>query len=200
MFMRNLARLAGPVLVTLCFAFSTAPEKRTIVIDAGHGGDDHGAMHNHLSEKELVHSIARKVKTFYNGHDLEIVLLREDDVTMSLNERVQKINALNPDLLVSLHVNYSQNRSDNGISAYVSKNEHYSASLEKAENMVSELTTQGLAKKEVKDVNLYVLSHAQCPALVLELGYLTNDKDRNYISSEAGQNEIAKKIIAGLGK
>lgn len=199
--MRKLTWLVTPALVYLCFAFSTVPAKRTIVIDAGHGGDDHGAVHNQLSEKELVQSIANKVKTYYNGEGIEIVLVRENDVNMSLNERVQKINQLNPDLLISLHVNYSPDKKDNGISAYVSKNSaHYSASLEKAENMVNELTQKGLAKKEVKDVNVYVLNQVQCPALMLELGYLTNEQDRHYISSEAGQNEIAKKIIAALGK
>lgn len=197
--MRKLTRLAMPTLVYFCFAFSMAPAKRTVVIDAGHGGDDHGATHNHLSEKELVHSIARKVKTFYNGHDIEIVLLREDDVNMSLAERVEKINQLNPDLLLSLHVNYSLDRKDNGISAYVSKKSgFYSTSLAKAETMVTTLSNENLAKKEIKDVNVHVLNNVQCPAVLLELGYMTNANDRQYISSEAGQNEIAKKIIAGL--
>lgn len=199
--MRNLYRLVSSALLFLCFAFGTVPAKKTIVIDAGHGGDDHGATHDHISEKALVQSIAAKIKALDASHGIEIILLREDDVTMTLNERVEKINSLNPDLLVSLHVNYSQNRSDNGVSAYVSKNnEHYTASLEKAQNMVNELSSQCFSKKEVKDVNVYVLSHAKCPGMVLELGYLTNAKDRHYISSEWGQEEIARKIMNGLTK
>lgn len=199
--MRKLVKLVFPALVYVCFAFSAPSGKKTIVIDAGHGGDDHGAMHNQLSEKELVQAIAGKIKGMCTSHEFEIVLLREDDVFMSLKERVEKINALKPDLLISLHINYSPDRQDNGISAYVSKNNaHYSASVEKANHMVTELTQQGLSKKEIKDVSLYVLNQVQCPAMVLELGYLTNEKDRQYISSEKGQQQMAQKIVSAIGK
>jgi len=199
--MNNLARLAGLALVFLCFAFIEAPIKKTIVIDAGHGGDDHGVTHESISEKELVQDIASKIKALDITNDIEIILLREDDSFMSLNDRVEKINSLNPDLLISLHINYSQNRQDNGVSAYVSKsNLHYATSVEKAENLVNSLSNYKLAKKEIKNANLYVLNNANCPAMLLEMGYMTNDFDRNYISSEAGQNEIAEKIMAFLKK
>jgi N-acetylmuramoyl-L-alanine amidase len=197
--MKNSARLAGLALVFLCFAFITAPVKKTIVIDAGHGGDDHGAMHDDLSEKQLVQNIANKIKSFDTKSEIEIILLREEDVFMSLEDRVTKINELHPDLLISLHVNYSQNRSDNGVSAFVSqKNANYESSRQKAEHLVSEIAGTRLAKNEIRTANLYVLNHTHCAGMLLELGYLTNDNDRAYISSEAGQNEIAKKIVASL--
>lgn len=196
-----LTRLTGSALMFLCFAFAPVPVKKTIVIDAGHGGDDHGATHDKITEKQLVQAIASKIKALDVSSELEIILLREDDISMTLNERVEKINSLNPDLLISLHVNYSQDRSDNGVSAYVSqKSVHYATSLEKAHHVVKAFTGSELAAKEVKDVNAYVLSHSKCPSILLELGYLTNEKDRRYISSEAGQQEIAQKIISGLNK
>ncbi|HYG52577.1 MAG TPA: N-acetylmuramoyl-L-alanine amidase [Flavobacteriales bacterium] len=194
--MNKLAKVAGLFLLYFCFAFITPAGKKTIVIDAGHGGDDHGVAHNDLTEKELVHQIAEKIKSLNGGNNLDIILLREDDSYISLNDRVQKINSLKPDLLISLHINYSQDRHDHGISAFVSKsNIHYSSSLEQAENMITALSGGKLAKLEVKDANLYVLSHTTCPGLLLELGYMTNANDRNYLASEAGQAEIARKIV-----
>ena len=199
--MKNLARLAGLALVFLCFAFVNAPSRKTIVIDAGHGGDDHGARHDDLSEKQLVHNIAAKIKALDLSSETNIVLLREDDVFMSLEERTTKINELHPDLLISLHVNYSQNRSENGVSAFVSQNSaDYEGSRQKAEKLINEIAGKHLAKKEIKNANLYVLNHTQCPGLLLELGYLTNDRDRSYISSEAGQQEIANNIMNCLRK
>ena len=50
--MKNLAKLAMLALAFLCFAFINVPTKKTIVIDAGHGGDDHGVTHDELSEKQ----------------------------------------------------------------------------------------------------------------------------------------------------
>lgn len=199
--MKNLARLAGLALVFLCFAFITVPVKKTIVIDAGHGGDDHGVTHDELSEKLLVQKIAAKIKALDITNDIEIVLLREDDSFMPLVERVEKINKLNPDLLISLHINYSQNRAQNGVSAYVSQSNHfYASSFQKAENLVNTIANDKLTKKEIKTANLFILKNAQCPALSLELGYMTNDGDRSYISSEKGQNEVAGKIMDFLKK
>lgn len=199
--MKNLAKLAMLALVFLCFAFINAPTIKTIVIDAGHGGEDHGVSHDDLSEKQVVQNIAAKIKSLDLSNEIEIILLREDDSFISLNERVEKINELNPDLLISLHVNYSQNLDENGICAYVSKyNSFYSTSAEKAENLVNTIANENLAKKETKTANLFILKNALCPALLLELGYMTNAEDRKYISSEKGQNEIAGRIMEFLRK
>lgn len=199
--MKNLARLAGLALLFVCFAFIAPRGKKTIVIDAGHGGEDFGVAHDELTEKELVHNIASKIKSLNGGNNLEIILLREDDSFLSLNERVQKINSMNPDLLISLHINFSQDKKDHGIGAFVSKNSsHYETSFEHAENMITALSGSKLAKREVKDANLYVLKQTQCPGMLLELGYMTNANDRSYLASEAGQEEIATKIINCLAK
>jgi N-acetylmuramoyl-L-alanine amidase len=199
--MKNSARLAGLALVFLCFAFITVPVKKTIVIDAGHGGDDHGVTHDELSEKLLVQTIAAKIKALDITNEIEVILLREDDSNMPLVERVEKINQLKPDLLISLHVNYSQDRTENGVSAYVSQSNHfYTSSAEKAETLVNNLANNTLAKKEVKNANIFILKNAQCPALLLQLGYMTNEGDRKYISSERGQNEVAGKIMEFLKK
>jgi N-acetylmuramoyl-L-alanine amidase len=194
--MNKIAKLAGLLLLCTCFAFIVPKGKKTIVIDAGHGGDDFGASHNDITEKELVQNIASKIKSLNGGNNLEIVLLRENDSFVSLNDRVEKINSLQPDLLISLHINYSTNQRDHGIGAFVSKhNSNYESSTLQAESMLTALSGDKLAKRDVKDANLFVLKNTTCPGLLLELGYLTNTNDRNYLSSENGQAEIAQKIL-----
>ncbi|CAC9973908.1 N-acetylmuramoyl-L-alanine amidase [Flavobacterium panici] len=195
--MQSLAVL-GLLVIFLILAFKPLPlsGKKTIVIDAGHGGEDIGAQIGAGQEKKIVENIANKIKLLNSKDEIEIILLRKDDSFIELSERVSKINKINPSLVISLHVNSSENLNENGVNAYVSKqNGFYEESKEKAENLVDKISNEKFAKGEVKDANYFVLKNSKCPALLVEIGYLTNENDRNYLISENGQNEIANKII-----
>lgn len=170
-------------------------EKKIIVIDAGHGGKDHGAENNDELESKIVESIAKKIKLLNVKDNVEIILLREDDSFIGLNERVDKINEINPALLISLHVNASKNSNENGVNAYVSsQNEFYEKSLEAANKLIDKISNSYLAKGEVSNANLFVIKNSKCPAVILEVGYLSNENDKAYITSEKGKNEIADRV------
>ena len=195
--MQSLAVL-GVLTIFLSFAFKSLPlnDKKTIVIDAGHGGKDIGAHIGTEQEKKIVENIANKINLLNGKDNVEIILLREDDSFIELSERVSKINKINPSLVISLHVNSSKNLNENGINAYVSKqNVFYEKSKESAKDLVDKISNEKLAKGEVKDANYFVLKNSKCPALLVEIGYLSNENDRTYLISENGQNEIANKII-----
>jgi N-acetylmuramoyl-L-alanine amidase len=169
--------------------------KRIIVIDAGHGGKDFGAKINDEIESKIVESISKKIKLLNVKDEIEIVLLREDDSFIGLNERLKTINKINPDLLISLHINSSNNAEKNGIHAYVSKdNIHYKESLESANSLIDKISNEKLKKGEVNNASLFIIKNSNCPALALEIGYLSNNNDREYVTSEKGKNEIANRI------
>lgn len=175
--------------------------KKIIVIDAGHGGKDHGKKVNDVFESEIVEKIAKKIKLLNANNNIEIVLLREDDSFISLNERVNRINEINPNMLISLHINSSNNLEENGVHAYVSsENEFYEKSLLLANKMIDNISKYKLNKGDTKDANLYVLKNSKCPAVTLEIGYLTNDNDREYLTSESGVNEITNGILNFLNQ
>lgn len=181
------------------FAFESLHSKKIIVIDAGHGGDDNGAMLNGLQEKTIVETIAKKIKAQNKNENLDIVLLREGDHSMELSERVSIINTLNPNLVISLHINASKDLNKNGVDAYISSNKvFYDQSKENAEVIIEKIGTEFLVKGTVKETPFYILKNSNCPALTLEVGYLSNQNDRNYISSEKGQDEIAAKILEAV--
>jgi N-acetylmuramoyl-L-alanine amidase len=181
------------------FAFKSLETKKIIVIDAGHGGDDFGATLNGLQEKAIVETIAKKIKAQNKNENLEIVLLREGDHFMELSERVSIINNLNPKLVISLHINASENLNKNGVQAYVSsKSKFYNESKTNAEILVDRVAGDYFLKGEVKEASFYILKNSNCPALTLEVGYLSNVNDRTYITSEKGQNEIAEKILEAV--
>jgi len=179
------------------FSFKLLPsDKKIIVIDAGHGGIDFGAQIGAYQEKKIVENIANKIKLLNDKDEIKIILLRQDDSFIELNERVSRINKINPSLLISLHVNASKNINENGVHAYVSKeNGFYEKSKESAVQLVDKISTENLVKGEVKDGNYFVLKNSKCPALLVEIGYLSNQNDRTYLISESGQNEIAIKIF-----
>lgn len=187
--------------ISLSFAFKPLNNKKIIVIDAGHGGRDFGAQIGAEQEKKIVESIANKIGLLNSKGEIEIVLLRENDNFMELSERVSKTNKINPSLLISLHLNASKNLNENGVNAYVSKqNIFYEKSVENAKSLIDKISNEKLAKGEVKDANFFVIKNSKCPALVLEIGYLSNENDKTYLTSENGQNEIANKIFEFIKK
>jgi len=175
--------------------------KRIIVIDAGHGGKDFGAKINDEIESKIVESISKKIKLLNVKDEIEIVLLREDDRYIGLNERLEKINKINPDLLISLHINTSNNTEKNGINAYVSKqNNFYEKSFEIAEKLIDKISNEKLRKGEVNDGNFYIIRNSKCPAVLVEIGYLSNENDKIYVANEKGKNEIANRIYEFIKK
>lgn len=181
------------------FAFKSIEAKKVIVIDAGHGGDDYGATLNGLQEKTIVETIAKKIKAQNKSDNLEIFLLRDGDHSMELSQRVSIINNLKPSLVISLHINASENLNTNGVQAYVSsKSKFYNESKTKAEILVDKVAGDYFSKGEIKEASFYILKNSNCPAMTLEVGYLSNVNDRTYITSEKGQNEIAEKILEAV--
>ncbi len=182
------------------FAFKSTDAKKIIVIDAGHGGDDSGASLEGLQEKIIVETIAKKIKDQNKDGNLEIILLREGDKSMDLKERTLIINKLKPALTISLHINSNSNLDANGVGAYIpSDKRFYDQSKEIAEIVIDKLAATGnLKKRKVSEAPFYLLKNAECPIMTLEVGYLSNQKDRNYISSDKGQDEIAAKILEAV--
>lgn len=118
---------------------------------------------------------------------------------MELSERVSIINNLKPSLLISLHADASKNVNLSGVGAYIfSDKTFYDQSKLSAENVIENLSTENLAKGQVKEASFYVLKNSKCPAVLLEMGYLSNEKDRNYLKSESGQNKIATEILKSI--
>ena len=94
-------------------------EARRVIIDPGHGGRDPGAMKNGLREKELVLDISRRVAKFLEADgSYEVILTRNTDVFVPLEERTAIANSRGADLFISIHANSSRNRKARGLETY----------------------------------------------------------------------------------
>ena len=165
-------------------------EKKVIVIDAGHGGNDSGAIGiNEIEEKSITLEIVRLISELVNkNHDetVEIYQTRYNDTLVSLSDRAKLAKALNADLFLSLHCNHSDNPAARGQEVYVA-DQHSKYSDESvwfAFRLQANLNEQlGFESRGVKFANFQVLRETIdfMPSILLELGFLSNEDESEYL-------------------
>jgi TonB-dependent SusC/RagA subfamily outer membrane receptor len=176
----------------------------TVVIDAGHGGDDNGAVSaSGLKEKDIDLAIAKKIAELNSNDHIKILLSRKDDISMNVKDRVEFAKANNSDLFISIHINAADkdNSSENGFSVIIDKNNSENNKL-LASAIINELkkiyTTEGTIG--VRTQGVWVLDHNICPAALIECGYLTSPADEAFITVSSNQEKIARNILEGIEK
>lgn len=171
------------------FLSFTPIHKKVIIIDAGHGGNDMGANRNGIYEKNIVLNIGKEIQKFNDIQDqYEVILTRSNDTYSQLSDRTTLINKLNPEMVISLHVNSSpkSESTEQGAEIYTQTTE---SSKKLAEKISKKFNTLKIEEK-----NLHILRESKAPTVLMELGYINNTKDREYLTSEKGQKEIAQKF------
>lgn len=180
---------------------TTTPKPKdqfTIVIDAGHGGKDSGAVSvNNRYEKTLNLGIANKVAELAkNEPKLNIVLTRSTDVFLELSERVSIANNLNADLFVSIHGNSIDGKpSVGGTETY-----YYRSDSKAFAEVMHKYLMKGTELKDrgVKIASHHVTRNTKMPAILLEIGFLSNSTEENKMYTEAFQYQVAQQIVNGL--
>lgn len=203
------------LLLLFPFALNAKTTKKVWVIDAGHGGNDHGCEVVGLMEKDVNLKIAKRVAELVKSNisGVSVLLTRETDKYLTLEQRCTKANNAGAELFVSIHVNAAPDY------PYLSGTETFygpkggtdDAELERLRKkniQKSELLAwmmqkyYGLAgrpiSRGVKQERYYVTLHTKMPAILTEVGFITNEKDKNYMNSKEGVEQIAQCIYLGL--
>jgi TonB-dependent SusC/RagA subfamily outer membrane receptor len=177
----------------------------TVVIDAGHGGSEFGVTGSDgVLEKNIVLAIAQKVKLLNADDNLKIVLTRDADATIPLQDRTALSNNENADLFVSLHINAQAQKSESpnaasGIEVYIPAHNKtfYSENRILASillNYFAQLYTVN-GSIQHRDKKIWVLENTNCPSAMVELGYMNNNDDLHFIEQTDNQEKIAKAIL-----
>ena len=192
--------LACATLVSFAFVkpITKTTKQINVVIDAGHGGTDFGATSSSGTEKLIVEQITTKIKFFNKNENVIVHLTRNEDKYISLSDRTAIINNIKPDLVLSLHVNQSANLAKSGMEFYVANE---SVASEKSAVIANALRTKfsqnnTLKSSEVKKAPFFILKKSVVPAIVIELGYLSNLTDRAHLMDEKEQDKIASTILS----
>ena len=196
--MKNLFNVGILVITFATLSFvSSKKETITIVIDASHGGHDLGSFHNEFFEKDIANSISKKINEINDNKNIKILFTRDDDQFLELSERTKYINNIKPDLVLSLHINQNTNVTTNGFEAFVyDKSIAYESSNELAQKLVLDFEKNiPLKNRGVKTAPFWILKKSEVPAIIIEMGFLSNENDRKYITSSEGQTQIAQTIL-----
>lgn len=170
---------------------------KVVVIDAGHGGSAPGKVSvTGKYEKDFNLSLAQKVEALLQKEeDIDVVMTRTDDSTISLSERSELANRLNSNIFVSIHGNGHGTSSPNGTETLYTRD----ASLELANTIHKHLIkATGLKDRRVKKQNLHVTRETNMPAVLLEIGFLSNKGDEAQMFDEEFQNRVAEAIVNGI--
>ena len=205
--MKNFTKLLLALGIITCFSFakpviSSTKETVKIVIDAGHGGKDAGQNIEGVKEKEVVYQITQKIKELHQNKNVELYFSRPNNEFVSLEKRVEFINTIQPDLVISLHANgHPQFEEKNGTEIFISKNNSFKdKNYELASKLASHLAIQpnSLGKVSIKNANFKIIRESKAPAMLIEVGFLTNEKERKFLNSSEGQTEVANLILKFL--
>lgn len=193
-------------LTAVCPVF--AAKKVTWVIDPGHGGRDIGCESRKHQEKDITLAVARELGKLVkqNISGVRVVYTRERDKTLSLQERCNIANARGAELFISIHVNSAPNPYARGTESFYATNVPLKGSQAgKSELLALLLQRQYLShgrevSRGVKKRELYVCEHTNMPSVLTEIGFITNGVEEAYITSKAGQHELATAICEALSE
>lgn len=176
----------------------TGTGKPLVVIDAGHGGIKPGAVSiTGKLEKEFALAVSLKVEQLLKQEtEFDFAMTRTTDVHLELNERAEFANNLNATLFISIHGNSIEGKSSiTGSETYYSRED----SIPLADVMHKHLVSStGLADRKVRQKSLHVTRETTMPAVLLEVGYLSNSNDEKLMYTDAFQQRVAEGIVAGI--
>lgn len=166
----------------------------TIVLDAGHGGKDGGAVGaNGTVEKEITFITAEHIRQELQKYDATVQFTRMGDIFVELEDRVQMDYA---DLFISIHYDGFESEEVNGITTYY----YHQRDEQMARTIHQNIMDEELDARDrgVSHGDYYVLRENQVPAVLLELGYITNPQDEERMNQEDFQQHIAQAVADGV--
>jgi N-acetylmuramoyl-L-alanine amidase len=172
--------------------------KAIVVIDAGHGGHDPGTLSGgSVQEKSINLAVATRVAGLLQQRGIGVVMTRQDDQFIELEERANVANRRNADLFVSIHSDSSPNRALQGFTLYVAK--AASADAYRAAGDISQALSALVADSHgIREADYKVLVNTSGPAVLVEIGYLSNTQDAARLRDPTYQSRLAQAIANGI--
>lgn len=169
-----------------------------IVLDAGHGGKDPGAISSdfNIDEKTLNLQVLFKLKNILEQRGYQVYTTRESDFFIELNDIAEIANDYNPDIFVSIHHNaYKEKPSVNGIETYYYSDDSKNLASTIQKHMI---TASGATDRGAKAMGYVVIKKTYMPAVLLELGFMTNYEEIQKNMTEDYQYMLSYSIADGI--
>lgn len=192
-----------------------AAQNVTVVIDAGHGGEDGGAVANGIIEKDINLSISRKLAALLSASGYKVREIRKTDVMVNtegettrerkvsdMKNRLAVFNENEGNIVISIHQNKFPQEKYNGTQVFYSTNNDNSAVLAESirESVVSLIQPENERETKPAGKEIYLLHNAEIPAVIVECGFLSNYNEAKLLETEKYQQKIAFAIFAGFSE
>jgi len=173
-----------------------AANDRLIILDAGHGGRDVGAIGaSGKYEKDLVFDITGQLKTAMEVEGYTVILTRPDDSYVSLEERVNIADLYNAFAFISIHANSTANSAIEGLEVF----KYYDSDPQLAQNALESILSQtGQANRRVKEAGFYVIKNTLMPAILIETGFISNAQEEAFLWQPENQEAMVQGIVKGI--
>lgn len=191
-------------------AFTPGLKGKIIALDAGHGGSDTGAIGpTGVTEKGVTLRVAKALQKLLQAEGATVLMTRTTDTEVSpkkanasdveeLQARCDVGNDGNADIFISMHMDSFTNSTPSGTTGY------YYTKGSKASQRLAQYVSEGVVmalgtgNRGTKSCNFYVVKHTDMPATLVEMAFISNDKEEKLMNSEAGINRAAEGILNGL--
>lgn len=177
-------------------ATNTSHSFDTVVVDAGHGGKDSGALRRHAPpEKAVALDVALRVDRKLRQSQLKTILTRANDTFIPLDDRVAIGNEQRNSIFVSIHFNDSRRSGVEGVETYY----HSPYAYDLAATIERSLSTlPGTVNRGVHPARFRVLRNARYPSVLVECGYLSNRSEAREVTDAAYREKLADKIAEAI--
>jgi len=189
----------------------------TVIIDAGHGGEDGGAVgRNGVLEKELNLAISEDLATLLRSSGYKVIMTRSDDrmlydrsvdyrgrkKLLDLNARVDIAKKTEMAIFISIHMNSFTDSRYSGLQVYYSENDPTSHSLaESIQSTVCEsLQKDNQRKVKSSGGKIYLLDRIDSPAVLVECGFISNPEECELLCSEKYRKELSLALFCGINR
>ncbi|MBD0381654.1 N-acetylmuramoyl-L-alanine amidase family protein [Paenibacillus sedimenti] len=208
------------ILLSIClcitstetYAYTSNPllPEADVLIDVGHGGIDSGAIFGKYEEKDMNLAISKKTYKLLKKKGYRVAVNRNKDYALSddnrwssggrhrkdLAQRAGIANTIKPKIMLSLHINFS-NKIDRRGPLVIYQNKSDSILLA---NLLQQSLNRvyGIEEMPVLGKKYYVLKHSKCPAVIVELGFISNKIDRKMLNDSHHQSRLAEAIATSV--
>ena len=183
---------------------------KVIMIDPGHGGlsmTGTSVNDNSVSEEEVTLAISLYLRSLLEEMGAKVIMTRESDIPLTLEDRAEMLSAANPDIFVSIHCDGTDSGEDSGTHSFYFR--PYSmpladqvnkalAAVYKTHIYTPEDENYNRVDKKIKFYPFYVIRRNHCPAILIETGFMTNETEGRLLTMSSTQYMLAQGIADGI--
>jgi N-acetylmuramoyl-L-alanine amidase len=172
-----------------------AGDFRTVVIDAGHGGQDLGGQWGRVYEKHLALDTAVRLEKHLKNMGYRTVMTRRSDYFLTLPQRCQIANRYRDAIFVSIHFNYTWKQEVSGLETF-----YFNSEGQKIANQVQNSLirfTRSIDRNE-KFARFYVIRNTKMPSILVEGGFVSNEAERKRMKTARFREALARAVADGI--